>query len=371
MRTMRLTYGLREWRYGVGQSSELSELLDFVGSRIDSTLVFGRIVGNHLPLPMTRIHVEQKYYLSVLSQKLNEILSRSDVVHVLSGLPLLVASVRCRKPTIYTLLQPDPTNLFRGTTKLGNITNWLLHRKVLLEMATALVSKSEWVAQWYREQMGIDSLIIPDSFDLSKFRPLDSPRRRPNGGFQLLSVGDWDGYQGRKRTDELIGFFKQFHLAHPDSTLNLVGLSDGAIRTLANVAKSGGLNSCVRLISKVDLSTLVEFYRAADVFVSATISEGFYRPIVEAFACGTPAVVRDPGPTVPSPCQAAKHHAKRSGAGEVFDGDSYTFCAAVEKVLANRAEYAVRALDYAKAFDSKVVMSRYTELYSDLVCGEQ
>ena len=51
----------------------------------------------------------------------------------------------------------------------------------------------------------------------------------------------------------------------------------------------------VRLICRPNLKTLVEYYNAADLFVSAAVSvhETFGRSPVEAMACGTPAVVAE------------------------------------------------------------------------------
>ena len=51
----------------------------------------------------------------------------------------------------------------------------------------------------------------------------------------------------------------------------------------------------VLFLEGIDDATLVDAYRAADVFVSASLYEGFGLPALEAMAVGTPVVVTDCG----------------------------------------------------------------------------
>jgi hypothetical protein len=47
-----------------------------------------------------------------------------------------------------------------------------LERTFLLKRADAFISVSLWVAKWYKEHFNIDGVAIPDSFDLSVFKPI-------------------------------------------------------------------------------------------------------------------------------------------------------------------------------------------------------
>ncbi|WP_235355044.1 glycosyltransferase family 4 protein [Aliterella atlantica] len=50
------------------------------------------------------------------------------------------------------------------------------------------------------------------------------------------------------------------------------------------------LEQVVRYLGKPDRATLVDFYNAADVLVSPSLFEGFGMTLLEAMACGTPAI---------------------------------------------------------------------------------
>jgi glycosyltransferase involved in cell wall biosynthesis len=63
------------------------------------------------------------------------------------------------------------------------------------------------------------------------------------------------------------------------------------LRLLA--ARLGLMNVCFTgFVSRAGRHTL---YRCADVFVTASLHEGFCLPLVEAMACGVPVVARDAG----------------------------------------------------------------------------
>ena len=54
-----------------------------------------------------------------------------------------------------------------------------------------------------------------------------------------------------------------------------------------------GLNERIHLIGNVDGPDLTRAYRALDIFLMPSRFEGFGRTLVEAFACGAPAIVHD------------------------------------------------------------------------------
>jgi len=80
-------------------------------------------------------------------------------------------------------------------------------------------------------------------------------------------------------------------LLPPASTLLIAG--DGPLREpLAAAVEARGLRDSVRLLGRVEERTLVDCYRAADVAVVPTLAhEGFGLVVLEAAACGTPAIV--------------------------------------------------------------------------------
>src|SRR5207248_2203844 len=57
--------------------------------------------------------------------------------------------------------------------------------------------------------------------------------------------------------------------------------------TLRETARQAGVLDAVIFLGKVDNSTLHQWYKAAEVFVMPSLSEGFGFPALEALYCGT------------------------------------------------------------------------------------
>jgi glycosyltransferase involved in cell wall biosynthesis len=75
----------------------------------------------------------------------------------------------------------------------------------------------------------------------------------------------------------------------PDAELVVVG--DGPERSaIEEAVKAGGLSGRVRFTGALPHAKLVEYYRAADVMVLASASEGMPNVVLEALACGMPVV---------------------------------------------------------------------------------
>jgi glycosyltransferase involved in cell wall biosynthesis len=73
-------------------------------------------------------------------------------------------------------------------------------------------------------------------------------------------------------------------------------LGDGVERrTLESLAARGGLDEFVRFVGYVDHSALPLWFRAANVVVLPSRSEGIPNVLLESIACGTPFVASDVG----------------------------------------------------------------------------
>jgi glycosyltransferase involved in cell wall biosynthesis len=111
-----------------------------------------------------------------------------------------------------------------------------------------------------------------------------------------------------KGVDVLIRAFAVLRQRHPHVRLvlkdqkKLYGIgADGVLMTL--MRESPGLitedvrNSIVLVTSTLSLSEMSMLYGAADAYVSPYRAEGFNLPVIEAIACGTPAIVTAGGAT--------------------------------------------------------------------------
>lgn len=135
-----------------------------------------------------------------------------------------------------------------------------------------------------------------------------------------------------KRLDTLIAAFDLAHQRQPDLHLLLVG--DGPLRaSLQDDVQRRGLNDHVTFVGSKSPVELPDWYRAADLFVLSSWSEGLPNVLREAVACGRPFVSTDVG----SVREIAEPRGNSPFAELVPVGDSTAMATAIERVL--RPEY--------------------------------
>lgn len=81
------------------------------------------------------------------------------------------------------------------------------------------------------------------------------------------------------------------------SSVDFILIGDGPDKELINskIKKEGVKN--VHMIGEVDNASIQEYYKACDVFINPSYTEGFPRVIIEAMASGLPIVTTDAGGT--------------------------------------------------------------------------
>lgn len=161
---------------------------------------------------------------------------------------------------------------------------------------------SAWIAQQARSGGVTEDRIriVPHGIDPAVFRP-DGPRcELPTGkGFRFLFVG---GVSLRKGSDILIEAYRRAFTADDDVCLVLKDHSDdlfyrenharARIEELKGDPRAPDLVHLDRFLDESDLAAL---YRSCDVAVFPYRAEGFCLPILEAMACGVPAIVPEFG----------------------------------------------------------------------------
>jgi phosphatidylinositol alpha-1,6-mannosyltransferase len=135
-------------------------------------------------------------------------------------------------------------------------------------------------------------VVLPNTIR-EHFTPGDASRLRAALGVQdkcvLLTVGRMDSRERYKGHDRVIDAIPILVAAGHDVVYLIVGEGDDRER-LAARARGLGVVERVRFIGSVEGPRLVEFYRAADLFVMPSTDEGFGIAFLEAMASGTPAL---------------------------------------------------------------------------------
>lgn len=178
-----------------------------------------------------------------------------------------------------------------------------------------VVGVSEWITNECKKsfmQENANFCTIYNWIDLNTFTPMcHKKNERP----MILSVSyEWS---------EVKGLFDIMKIAreNEDCDFVMVGMIPGKYDMPSNIKTVGTIN---------DLKELVKFYQKADIFLHLSYQETFGKVIVEALACGTPAIVYD---------IAAMPELIGPGCGIVVDkGDWKEAENAVRKLLANGYE---------------------------------
>ncbi|NLW72344.1 MAG: glycosyltransferase family 4 protein [Chloroflexi bacterium] len=180
-------------------------------------------------------------------------------------------------------------------TKLTNMIN----TRLVFERATRLIVDAQCSAD-RAVTLGYPAEKIcrfPWGIDLEYFSPEAAARagqawREQQGWLDkkvLLCLRSWEPNYG---VDDLARAF--IKAAHTNPDLRLILLNDGSqAKEIRQILHDGGILSKVYFGDKVANEDLLKYYGAADVYVSPSHVDGSSVSLMEALACGLPALVSD------------------------------------------------------------------------------
>lgn len=252
-----------------------------------------------------------------------------DIIHVHTpgtvGLVGLLIARNKHKPivgtyhTLYseTLIYVSPKRLFAWMDKLGseNLGNGVIHgfseglKKFHLLDSSDKEEKKETMGQrltWFviNQFYKYCDLVIAPSAAIKREldnRGLKGMTKVVSNGIDISNFGSKTDYVasqkiiyvGRlgfeKNVDVVVRGFEKVVKEIPQARLTVVG--DGpALSSLQSLVKERGLNEKVEFLGHMQRDRLGEIYRSADVFVTASTMETQGLVLLEAMACGLPAV---------------------------------------------------------------------------------
>jgi teichuronic acid biosynthesis glycosyltransferase TuaC len=183
----------------------------------------------------------------------------------------------------------------RGTD-LNLIPQYALPRRMMqwaAAQASALVGVSQALAEVLRG-WGVTPHklhVIRNGVDLDRFTPLDRLAARASLGLRpdgplLLSVGNLVELKGHALLIEAVQALRD-----ESPALRLVIAGEGPERPRLEAMIAGyGLGERVKLLGAVPNAQLCAWYSAADLFLLPSSREGLPNALLEALACGTPAL---------------------------------------------------------------------------------
>jgi len=171
---------------------------------------------------------------------------------------------------------------------LGGVWEWL-RRKSYRHLA-GVVALTEETATWLKSRTSARYVpVIPNAvvYPVASHPPILSPENPADDRFHLIAAGRLVPQKG---FDRLLRACAVLAPRFPDWRLTILG--EGESRDfLENLRKDLGLEGTVSLPGAA--GNIGEWYEAADLFVMSSLYEGFPNSLMEAMACGLPAVSVD------------------------------------------------------------------------------
>jgi len=133
------------------------------------------------------------------------------------------------------------------------------------------------------------TVVFPWGVDLDHFSPPSRPQKSRSKGFTLFCNRAWETRYGM---DILAKAFVKVAGKRDDVNLLLLGggSQGNAIR---NIVLNGGVHDRVQFGGQVSQTDLPRWYHMADIYVSPSHVDGSSVSLMEALACGLPALVSD------------------------------------------------------------------------------
>ena len=171
---------------------------------------------------------------------------------------------------------------------------------------------------------------FPWGVDLQHFIPGDRPYDTPEV-FTLLSTRNWEPVYGVDIIAKAFARAAKQLSQEQGLELRLIMLGNGSqAGALRQEFMQAGVLERVHFPGQVGYNDLPRFYRAADLYVSASHSDGSSISLLEAMACGTPALVSD----IPGNCEWITPGEQ----GWLFaEGDPHDLCRAILVAVENRS----------------------------------
>jgi phosphatidyl-myo-inositol dimannoside synthase len=169
-----------------------------------------------------------------------------------------------------------------------------------LRRSTAVWSVSAYTASMLARNSRVSAAkirLLPNSVPaefLAGLRPNAEAGSSSRHASSLLSVSRLDQTEGAKGIDQVLAALPSIAAHIPDVSYTVIGTGSDMQR-LREIAANLRMEQRVKFLGGVDDATLMEAYRACDVFVLPSAKEGFGLVFAEAMAAGKPVVAAKAG----------------------------------------------------------------------------
>ena len=299
------------------------------------------------------VRINPPSYLNLIKlkpQELAEEAKRYDVIHLHTTYPYLEALLKNGYDRIiFTYHGYTPWYIVPGLRKKFIHLYLRLVYKVLLRKIPIVTAVSNFAKKQIKELYGVEAEVIQNGVDTSKFKRIEIEEKP---GYPIIfNAAAWNKQKG---IDTLVYNFKLIKEYYPDAVLYIIGPLNPDTWTEKFFKDVVQKTEGVYILPHMSQEQLVYYYNLADFYILTSRWESFCFPIIESFACGTPAIAHDVN-------DVRREHIHNSGAGLLYTNE--TLLQAVEFMLKSHETYSRRAMDYTKNFDWKTIAEKYIEKY--------
>jgi L-malate glycosyltransferase len=182
----------------------------------------------------------------------------------------------------------------------GRSRSWDWATRFTLRRSAAMLGDCETVRRT-AASYGMDperTVIFPWGIDLQHFSPETSSKPDDGEVFTLLSNRSWEPVYGvdiiAKAYVQAVQRLKEGSGGAGHPQLRLLMLGGGSMAgELRRIFMQGGVLEQVHFAGQIGYADLPRYYRAANLYLSASHSDGSSLSLMEAMGCGTPVLVSD------------------------------------------------------------------------------
>jgi len=339
------------------------ELFQNLKDRVDIRMAFPRF-----PPLSDRFTILRNFPLGILNHQPGSIVHFTQIMGCAQMLWYPVHPAIATVHDLGMLAWPPEANMFRAMDRL------LVHLSILgLKRMDFIVAVSRYTRQTVIQQLKFPAERVRTAYpghDNQLFRPIVSARERLAARYPQLADS---------KHKYLLYVGSELPRKNLATLLEAVSLLPSNVR-LVKIGPSGGarfradtkelmtrykLEDRVLFFEQVPESELPLFYSAADVYVCASLLEGFGLPIVESMACRTPIVCSN---------VASLPEVAGNAAALVPPADAHAFAEAISQVLSDEtlhAEMASAGLRRAAAFTWEKTADAVAAVYDDVIRSDR
>jgi glycosyltransferase involved in cell wall biosynthesis len=250
---------------------------------------------------------------------------------------------RTRTTIVYSVAAYEP--LTHGSIAEASAASRLL-RALLARASYRLATRKIYASRWLRDQVGDPGgVVIGRGIDTRVFSAAGRAKRAPSKPIQIGAIGRSGAVKG-----------------HADFVAATSGLPGVEVRIVLVDPVALPSSVKVQTVPSQDEQGMAEFYRACDIFVFSSLSEGFPAPPLEAMASGCAVVTTD--------CGGVREYAQHEGNALVVPpGNAVALRAAVQRLCDDerlRERLSERGMATAQEFDRARMLQRFSAVVRQL-----